>query len=35
MEYKTESKFISTAVVVSTMLSPLFVTGWILATHLI
>jgi predicted permease len=35
MEYKTESEFISTAVVVSTMLSPLFVTGWILATRLI
>ena len=33
-EYKTESEFISTAVVVSTALSPLFVTAWILATRL-
>lgn len=32
-EYKTESEFISTAVVVSTALSPIFVTGWILATR--
>ncbi|MFM9942008.1 MAG: AEC family transporter [Hyphomicrobiaceae bacterium] len=29
-EYKTESEFISTAVVISTALSPLFVTAWIL-----
>lgn len=34
-EYKSESEFISTAVVISTALSPLFVTGWILATRLI
>lgn len=34
-EYRTESEFISTAVVLSTALSPLFVTGWILATRLI
>ncbi|HRD78585.1 MAG TPA: AEC family transporter, partial [Hyphomicrobiaceae bacterium] len=34
-EYKTESEFISTAVVVSTMLSPIFVTGWILAVRLL
>ncbi|MBN9259721.1 MAG: AEC family transporter [Hyphomicrobium sp.] len=33
-EYKRESEFISTAVVVSTALSPIFVTGWILATRL-
>lgn len=33
-EYQTESEFISTAVVISTALSPLFVTGWILATRL-
>lgn len=33
-EYKTESEFISTAVVISTALSPLFVTGWILATRI-
>ncbi|MFO7297485.1 MAG: hypothetical protein DIU63_12265 [Proteobacteria bacterium] len=33
-EYKTESEFISTAVVISTALSPIFVTGWILATRL-
>ncbi|HEX7074697.1 MAG TPA: AEC family transporter [Hyphomicrobiaceae bacterium] len=33
-EYKTESEFISTAVVLSTALSPLFVTAWILATRL-
>lgn len=33
-EYKTEPEFISTAVVISTALSPLFVTGWILATRL-
>jgi predicted permease len=33
-EYKTEPEFISTAVVVSTVLSPLFVTAWIIATRL-
>ncbi|MEQ1611266.1 MAG: AEC family transporter, partial [Hyphomicrobiaceae bacterium] len=33
-EFKNESDFISTAVVISTALSPLFVTGWILATRL-
>jgi hypothetical protein len=33
-EYKTEPEFISTAVVVSTALSPLFVTGWILAVRI-
>jgi malate permease and related proteins len=33
-EYKNESEFISTAVVISTALSPLFVTGWILVTRL-
>jgi predicted permease len=34
-EYKTESEFISTAVVVSTALSPLVVTAWILAVRLL
>jgi len=33
-EYKTESEFISTAVVISTALSPVFVTAWILAVRL-
>jgi predicted permease len=33
-EYKTEPEFISTAVVISTALSPIFVTGWILATRM-
>ena len=33
-EYKTESEFISTAVVISTAFSPIFVTGWILLTRL-
>ena len=33
-EYKTESEFLSTAVVLSTVLSPIFVTAWILATRL-
>lgn len=33
-EYKTESEFISTAVVISTALSPLFVTAWIIATRI-
>jgi malate permease and related proteins len=33
-EYKTEPEFISTAVVISTALSPLFVTGWIIFTKL-
>lgn len=32
-EYKTESEFISTAVVISTALSPLVVTAWVLATR--
>ena len=34
-EYKTEAEFISTAVVISTALSPLFVTAWILATRMV
>ena len=33
-EYKTEFEFLSTAVVLSTALSPLFVTAWILAVRL-
>lgn len=33
-EYETEPEFISTAVVVTTALSPLFVSGWILLTRL-
>jgi predicted permease len=33
-EYKTEYEFISTAIVISTALSPAFVTGWILITRL-
>jgi predicted permease len=33
-EYRTEPEFISTAVVVSTVLSPLFVTAWILIVRL-
>lgn len=33
-DYKTEPEFISTAVVVSTALSPLFVTAWIIVTRL-
>jgi malate permease and related proteins len=33
-EYKTEPEFISTAVVITTALSPIFVTLWILATRL-
>jgi hypothetical protein len=33
-EYKTEPEFISTAVVITTALSPLVVTGWILLTRL-
>jgi malate permease and related proteins len=33
-EYKNEPEFISTAVVLSTALSPLFVTGWIILTRL-
>ena len=33
-EYKTEPEFISTAVVVSTALSPLVVTAWVLATRI-
>ncbi|MGE5514116.1 MAG: AEC family transporter [Bacteroidota bacterium] len=35
VEYKTEAEFISTAVVISTALSPLFVTAWIIATQLL
>ncbi len=34
-EYKTEADFISTAVVISTALSPIFVTAWILAIRLL
>lgn len=34
-EYKSESAFLSTAVVLSTALSPAFVTGWILAARLL
>jgi predicted permease len=34
-EYKTEAEFISTAVVISTALSPIFVTAWILAIRLL
>ncbi len=34
-EYKAESEFISTAVVITTALSPLFVTAWILAVRLL
>ncbi len=34
-EYKTESEFISTAVVISTVLSPIFVTAWILLVKLL
>lgn len=33
-EYNTEPEFIATAVVISTALSPLFVTAWVLATRL-
>ncbi len=33
-EYKTEFEFLSTAVVLSTALSPIFVTAWILAVRL-
>jgi malate permease and related proteins len=33
-EYKNEPEFISTAVVLSTALSPLFVTGWIILTRI-
>jgi malate permease and related proteins len=33
-EYDNEPEFISTAVVISTALSPIFVTGWILITRL-
>jgi predicted permease len=35
VEYKTEAEFISTAVVITTALSPLFVTAWILAVRMI
>lgn len=34
-EYKTELEFISTAIVLSTLLSPLVVTGWIVAVRLL
>jgi hypothetical protein len=34
-EYKTEPEFISTAVVISTALSPLFVTAWIFAVRVL
>lgn len=34
-EYKSESAFLSTAVVISTALSPAFVTGWIVATRML
>ena len=34
-EYKTVFEFISTAVVLSTLLSPIFVTAWILAVRLL
>lgn len=34
-EYKSESEFISTAVVISTALSPIFVTAWIIAMRLL
>jgi predicted permease len=34
-EYKSESEFLSTAVVLSTALSPAFVTAWILAARLL
>lgn len=34
-EYKRESEFISTAVVISTALSPIFVTAWIIATRVL
>lgn len=34
-EYKTESEFISTGVVLSTALSPIFVTGWIVLARLL
>jgi len=33
-EYKTEPEFISTAVVITTILSPIFVTAWIMAGRL-
>jgi malate permease and related proteins len=33
VEYKTESEFISAAVVLSTALSPLFVTAWVIAVR--
>jgi malate permease and related proteins len=33
-EYNNEPEFISTAIVISTALSPIFVTGWIVATRL-
>lgn len=35
LEYKNESEFISTAVVITTALSPIFVTAWIIATRLL
>ncbi len=33
-EYKNEAEFISTAIVISTALSPIFVTAWIVATRI-
>jgi malate permease and related proteins len=35
VEYKTEPEFISAAVVISTVLSPIFVTAWVIAMRLI
>jgi malate permease and related proteins len=35
VEYKTEPEFISTAVVISTALSPIFVTAWVIAVRLL
>ena len=35
VEYKTEPEFISAAVVISTALSPLFVTAWVIAVRLL
>ena len=34
MEYKTEPEFISAAVVISTALSPIFVTAWVIAVQM-
>jgi malate permease and related proteins len=35
MEYKTEPEFISAAVVISTALSPIFVTAWVIAMRML